>query len=170
LRRLSNEDTDRMLAAQMPAERKRPRSEFVIENDGTLAELEPRARFVFEALRERAARAAWRDIPGPVALVADSPKDADGWTLAALGSAFGAAGVTAYRITGKAPTVLKALQSVPPRTIVATAAAVAAALQAARKLESSPQLRELGTPAAGAAAFDLRPWGGGFVALSDKTL
>jgi hypothetical protein len=53
---------------------------------------------------------------------------------------------------------------------VATAAAVAAALQAARKLESSPQLRELGTPAAGAAAFDLRPWGGGFVALSDKTL
>src|SRR5581483_4404613 len=32
LRGLSNEDADRMIAAQMPAERKRARSDFVIEN------------------------------------------------------------------------------------------------------------------------------------------
>src|SRR5437762_12201879 len=39
LRGLSNQDADRMIAAQMPAERKRPNSQHVVENDGTLAEL-----------------------------------------------------------------------------------------------------------------------------------
>src|SRR5256886_4035768 len=33
MRGLSNEEADRMIAAQMPAERKRPRSQFVIDND-----------------------------------------------------------------------------------------------------------------------------------------
>src|SRR6266480_6355951 len=58
MRGLSNEDADRMIAAQMPAERKRPRSDFVIDNDGSLPQLERAARDVFEALRRRAARAA----------------------------------------------------------------------------------------------------------------
>src|SRR5579884_556215 len=58
LRGLSNEDADRMIAAQMPAERKRARSDFVIENDTGLADLEARAREVFVELRRRAARAA----------------------------------------------------------------------------------------------------------------
>src|SRR2546426_3012354 len=58
MRGLSNEEADRMIAAQMPAERKRPRSQFVIDNDGSLAELERRARVVFEELRRSAARAA----------------------------------------------------------------------------------------------------------------
>src|SRR5256885_2817856 len=40
LRGLSNQDADRMIAAQMPAERKRPQSQYVIENGGTLADLE----------------------------------------------------------------------------------------------------------------------------------
>jgi dephospho-CoA kinase len=35
LRGLSNEDADRMIAAQMPAERKRSRSDVVIDNDDT---------------------------------------------------------------------------------------------------------------------------------------
>jgi dephospho-CoA kinase len=54
MRGLSNEEADRMLASQMPSERKRPRSEFVIENDGDLKELERRARAVYEELRRRA--------------------------------------------------------------------------------------------------------------------
>src|SRR5256712_2422031 len=58
MRGLSNEEVDRMIAAQMPADRKRPRSQFVIDNDGSLAELERRARAVFEELRRSAARAA----------------------------------------------------------------------------------------------------------------
>src|SRR5436309_2078298 len=58
MRGLSNEEADRMIAAQMPAERKRPRSHFVIDNDGSVAELELAARAVFKELRRRAARAA----------------------------------------------------------------------------------------------------------------
>src|SRR5438128_8070884 len=58
MRGLSNDEADRMIAAQMPAERKRARSDFVIENDGSLAELERRARAVFDELRRRAAVAA----------------------------------------------------------------------------------------------------------------
>jgi len=51
LRGLSNEEADRMLAAQMPAERKRARSQYVIENSGSLKELERAAKAVFAKLR-----------------------------------------------------------------------------------------------------------------------
>src|SRR5438093_1728031 len=44
LRGLGSEEVDRMIAAQMPAERKRARSQFVLENDGSLADLEQKAR------------------------------------------------------------------------------------------------------------------------------
>lgn len=54
LRGLSSEAADRMIAAQMPAERKRPRSHLIIENAGTLAELEHAASAVFKELRRRA--------------------------------------------------------------------------------------------------------------------
>jgi dephospho-CoA kinase len=54
MRGLSNEEADRMLASQMPSERKRPRSEFVIENEGDLKELERHARAVYDELRLRA--------------------------------------------------------------------------------------------------------------------
>src|SRR5881296_3997117 len=65
LRELSNEEADRMIAAQMPAERKRPLSRYVIENDGTLAELEKKAQRVFAELRQRAARTGVRnEVPG----------------------------------------------------------------------------------------------------------
>ena len=49
-RRLSPEDADGMLAAQMPASEKRPRSTCVIENDGDIAALERRARRVWDQL------------------------------------------------------------------------------------------------------------------------
>jgi len=50
LRGLSNGEADRMIAAQMPSERKRPRADYVIDNDDSLKALEARARAVFEAL------------------------------------------------------------------------------------------------------------------------
>src|SRR6266852_8539537 len=56
LRGLTNEDADRMIAAQMPAERKRPQSQYVIDNDGTISDLEKQAKRVFAELRKRAAR------------------------------------------------------------------------------------------------------------------
>jgi dephospho-CoA kinase len=54
LRGIGNEEADRMIAAQMPAERKRARSQFVIDNDGTQKDLEAKARAVFKELRQRA--------------------------------------------------------------------------------------------------------------------
>ncbi|HEX9705807.1 MAG TPA: dephospho-CoA kinase [Gemmatimonadales bacterium] len=54
LRGLSNEEADRMIAAQMPAERKRSRSHHVIDNAGTQTQLEHAARRVFKELQRRA--------------------------------------------------------------------------------------------------------------------
>ena len=54
LRGLSNEEADRMIAAQMDAERKRARSQYVIDNDGSLKDLEAKARAVFKELMQRA--------------------------------------------------------------------------------------------------------------------
>lgn len=53
-RGLSAADAAAMMAAQWPTERKRRQADWVIENDGTWAELEPRARAVFDALRAQA--------------------------------------------------------------------------------------------------------------------
>jgi dephospho-CoA kinase len=47
-------EVQRMIDSQMPSERKRERADVVIENLGTLAELESRARAVWLDLRERA--------------------------------------------------------------------------------------------------------------------
>jgi dephospho-CoA kinase len=54
MRGLSNEEADRMIAAQMPAERKRGRSQYIIDNDDTLEGLEAKARRVYDALAQRA--------------------------------------------------------------------------------------------------------------------
>jgi dephospho-CoA kinase len=53
-RGLALDDAQRMIAAQMPAELKRARADIVIENTGTLGELEQRAREVWGDLRRRA--------------------------------------------------------------------------------------------------------------------
>ena len=45
-----------MIAAQMPAELKRARADFVIDNDGTLTQLERRVQDVWTALIERGSR------------------------------------------------------------------------------------------------------------------
>src|SRR5436309_14841176 len=55
MRGLANDEADRMIAAQMPAERKRAKSDLVIENEGSLEQLERQARAAFDELRHRAA-------------------------------------------------------------------------------------------------------------------
>jgi dephospho-CoA kinase len=53
-RGLSADEAQRMIAAQMPAELKRARADIVIENTGSLPELEQRAAEVWQELLERA--------------------------------------------------------------------------------------------------------------------
>ena len=53
-RGLDREEARRMIAAQMPAELKRARADVLIENDGTLEELDARAREVWAELVRRA--------------------------------------------------------------------------------------------------------------------
>jgi len=56
LRGLAEEEADQLLAAQQPADRKRKRSDYVIDNTGSFDELESQARAVYEALEQRAAK------------------------------------------------------------------------------------------------------------------
>jgi dephospho-CoA kinase len=53
-RGLDAEVARRMIAAQMPAERKRERADVVIENSGSVEQLEARARMVWDDLLRRA--------------------------------------------------------------------------------------------------------------------
>ena len=53
-RGLDREEARRMIEAQMPSREKRPRSDYVIENDGDPAALERAAKVVWRALRSRA--------------------------------------------------------------------------------------------------------------------
>ena len=53
-RGLSHEEAVQMIAAQMPAELKRARADFVIENAGTREQLAARVRDVWDALRDGA--------------------------------------------------------------------------------------------------------------------
>jgi dephospho-CoA kinase len=56
-RQLTAAEASAMMDAQWPAEPKRAKADWVIDNDGSPADLETRARSVFEALRARAASA-----------------------------------------------------------------------------------------------------------------
>ena len=49
-RRLSAHDADQLIAAQMPADEKRARATWIIDNDGDRATLSQRARVVWDAL------------------------------------------------------------------------------------------------------------------------
>lgn len=51
-RNLREDEAMAMIAAQMPAELKRARADFIIDNDGTLADLEDRAGEVWESLQQ----------------------------------------------------------------------------------------------------------------------
>jgi dephospho-CoA kinase len=171
LRGLSNEDADRMIAAQMPAERKRRLSHYVIENAGTLGEVEEQARNVFAELRRRAARVGVRsEAPGQrLLLCALDAKDAVAPVLQAIERRYTDAGMRVEHATVK--TLPKALKAGTPLSIVATDAAADGA-RAAWESAVPPRPCRLyhlsPDPDPIAVRLDLRPWGYDRVALSEE--
>ncbi|HYU27894.1 MAG TPA: dephospho-CoA kinase [Gemmatimonadales bacterium] len=169
-RGLSNEDADRMIAAQMSAERKRARSRHVIENAGTLAKLEARAQAVFVELRKRAARTGVQDeAPGQTLLLCATDGRDSAAVLHAIERRYSDAGMRVEHVTVKA--LPKALRARAPLSIVATAAAADGARAAwegavpprpCRLYHLSPD------PDPVAVRLDLRPWGYDRVALSEE--
>lgn len=124
LRGLSNEDADRMIAAQMSAERKRAGSHHIIENAGSLAELEEHARHVFDDLRAQAARAGLKhEQPSQRVLLCsvDAKDEAASPALKAIASRYTEAGMRIEHATVRG--LGKALRADRPLSIVATAAA-----------------------------------------------
>ena len=164
LRGLSNDDADRMIAAQMPAERKRTRSHHVIDNAGTLKELEAKARALFLTLRKQAAGGK----TGTLVLCAADAKDSAP-LLDAIAARYDDAGVTVARAAGKAPAITKALQSAAPQAMVTTAPAATAARAAWTDAGRPCPLFHLSPdPDPIAVHLDLRPWGHERVALSEE--
>src|SRR5881396_1304087 len=168
MRGLSNDEADRMIAAQMPAERKRAKSDFVIENEGSLKQLERQARAAFDELRHRAAVAALGGggRPARVLLLA-AAKAREQPTLNSIAARYADAGLAVRRVTGDAAAIEKALsQPAPPDAIVATAAAAPAAEQAWARAGRPGVLTSLSDdPDPVAVRLDLRPWGAGRVRL-----
>ncbi len=157
MRGLSNEEADRMIAAQMPAERKRPRSHFVIDNDGSVAELELAARAVFKELRRRAARAALGRPAQSLLLAAEEPEDP---ALTAIASRYSDAGLAVRRVSGSAVEKALARVAARPDAIVATAAAAAATERAWERAGRPGVLVHLSDdPDPVAVRLDVRPWG-----------
>jgi dephospho-CoA kinase len=174
LRGLSNEDADRMIAAQMSSDRKRAQSHHVIENDGSMLALEAQAHDVFAALRRRAAQTALEtgapDQRRTLLLCAADAKD-DAPVLQAIVRRYEDAGVRIERTTSKAPALAKALRvtTPPPGAMVATAAAGAAARAAWVDAGRPCPLFHLSPdPDPVAVRLDLRPWGHARVALSEE--
>jgi dephospho-CoA kinase len=56
IRGLDRDEAKRMIASQLPVERKRERADYLVENSGTLSELRERATAVWRELEEDAAR------------------------------------------------------------------------------------------------------------------
>jgi hypothetical protein len=159
MRGLSSDQADRMIAAQMPAERKRGKSHFVIENDGSLRQLERQARSVFEELRRRAAVAALGRPARTLLLVAAEASEHP--ALNAIAARYTDAGLAVRRVTGNVPAIGKTLDRAEhPDAIVATAAAAPAAEQAWARAGRPGLLVALsGDPDPVAVRLDLRPWG-----------
>lgn len=156
LRGLSNQDADRMIAAQMDAERKRAQSHYVIDNDGSLDALEAHAHDIFVQLRRRAAGAA----TGTLLLCAADPKD-EAPTLGAIAARYSDAGARVERASGKTPALTKAMRETHPAAVIATEAASAAARAAWNDAARPGTLLYLARdPDPIAVRLDLRPWGG----------
>jgi len=171
LRGLPNQDADRMITAQMPAERKRAHSQYIIDNAGTTAELEQHARTVFADLRKRAARAGVRqEVPGQTLLLcAVDAKDAAAPVLQAIERRYVDAGIRVEHATVKA--LPKTLKSVKPLSIVTTAAASEGARVAWESADPPRPCRLYHLspdPDPIAVRLDLRPWGQPRVALSEE--
>jgi len=171
LRGLSNEDADRMIAAQMPAERKRSQAQYVIDNAGSLKELEQRSRDVFAELRRQAARSGVQnEAPGQtLVLCAADARDAAAPVLDAIERRYTDAGMRVERTTVKA--LGKVLKTMTPLSIVATADAAdgaRAAWEAAVPPRPSRLYHLSPDPDPVAVRLDLRPWGHERVLLSEE--
>jgi dephospho-CoA kinase len=172
LRGLSNEDADRMIAAQMPSERKRTQSQYVIDNAGTRAALQQQARAVFTDLRKRAARTGvHNEAPGQTLLLCtvDAKDTASAPVLQAIERRYTDAGMRVEHTTVKG--LAKTLHAGTPLSIVATAAAGDGARDAwehavpprpCRLYHLSPD------PDPIAVRLDLRPWDHERIALSEE--
>src|SRR2546430_1791841 len=152
--------------AQAPGERKRAKSDLVIENEGSLEQLERQARAAFDELRHRAAVAALGGRPARVLLLA-AAGTREQPTLNPIAARYADAGLAVRRVTGDAAAIERALgQPATPDAIVATAAAAAAAEQA---WADAGRPGVLTSPSEGpdpvAVRLDLRPWGAGRVLL-----
>jgi dephospho-CoA kinase len=159
LRGLSNEEADRMIAAQMDAERKRALAHYVIDNDGSLDALEAHAHDVFGELRRRAAGT----VAGTLLLCAADAKD-DARTLTAIEARYRDAGARVERASGKAAAIAKRLRATqpPPKAVIATEAASASARAAWIDAGRPGTLLYLAAdPDPIAVRLDLRPWGRG---------
>ena len=166
MRGLSNDDADRMIAAQMPAARKRPRSQLVIEDAGTLKELEAQARTVLRELRRRAATEALGRPARSLLLVAADAKD-NPPAFAEIGARYAEGGVAVERVLGKGAATRAA--SLRPDATVATARAAAAARDAWEGAGRPGVLLYLSEdPDPVAVWLDLRLWGGERVALVEE--
>lgn len=164
LRGLSNNDADRMIAAQMPAERKRPRSQHIIDNAGTVEELEAKAKALFHVLRGQAAGRK----SGTLLLCAADAKDGAA-VLQAIAQRYADAGAQVTRAHGKTAALLKAVRAAPRGAMVATEAAGNAAREAWSDAgRPCPLLHLAADPDPVAVRLDLRPWGHDRVALSEE--
>jgi dephospho-CoA kinase len=167
LRGLSSQDSDRMIAAQMSSERKRAQSHHVLENAGTLAELETQARALFLVLRRQAAGGGSKS--GQLLLCAVGPQD-EAPVLAAITARYEDAGAPVTRAANKTA-ALKALRAAAPGggAIVATASAGDWARTAWEESGRPCPLFHLSfDPDPVAVRLDLRPWGHERVALSEE--
>ncbi len=163
-RGLSNEEADRMIAAQMDAERKRAQAHYVIENDGSLDALEAHAHDVFVELRRRAAGSA--PTSGTLLLCATDAKD-DARTLRAITARYTDAGARVEHASGRTAALAKAMRAAPPAVTIATDAASTAARSAWTDAGRPGKLLYLSEdPDPIAVRLDLRPWGKGRVAVA----
>jgi dephospho-CoA kinase len=166
MRGLSNQEADWMIAAQMPAARKRPRSQFVIEDAGTLPELEAQARTVLRELRRRAATHALGRPAQSLLLATADAKDKPP-AFAEIGARYTEAGVAVEQVTGKE--VVARAASLRPHAIVASARAAATARAAWEGAGRPGVLVFLSDdPDPVAVRLDLRLWGGERVALVEE--
>jgi len=166
MRGLTNQEADWMIAAQMPAARKRPRSQFVIEDAGTLPELEAQARTVLRELRRRAATQALGQPARSLLLVTTDAKDKPP-AFAEIAARYTEAGVTVAQVSGK--DVMARAATLRPDAVVASARAAAAAREAWDAAGRPGVLLSLSDdPDPVAVRLDLRLWGGEYVALIEE--
>lgn len=165
-RGLSNQEADRMIAAQMDAGRKRALAQYVIENDGSPDALEAHAHDVFVELRRRAAGSA----TGTLLLCSADGKD-EPRTLAAIAARYSDAGAKVERASGKTAALAKAMRAAHPAAVIATEEASTAARAAWIDAGRPGKLLYLAAdPDPIAVRLDLRPWGKGRepVALTEE--